>query len=276
LNGAQRAPSSIPGKGCAGEAGARTGALEIVALDAELADGSASSSAGDPLESPEVARAREQMVARQLVARGIRDTRVLAAMRRVPRHRFVPPRLEAEAYGDHPLPIGEGQTISQPYMVARMTELLGLAGWERVLEIGTGSGYQAAVLAELAAAVYSIESLPTLADHARRILGELGYRNLLVRTGDGTLGWPEEAPFDRVIVTAGAPSVPEPLVAQLSEGGRMVIPVGREECQVLQVLERQRGALQVSGDCECVFVKLIGRHAWGGRDTPPQPETPPE
>jgi protein-L-isoaspartate(D-aspartate) O-methyltransferase len=216
------------------------------------------------LDAPELIAARQEMVERQLVGRGIRDSRVLAAMRRVPRHRFAPESLRAEAYADYPLPIGEGQTISQPYIVARMTELLLLEGRERVLEIGTGSGYQTAVLAELATEVYTIEYLPALAARATRTLNALGYARVRVRTGDGTLGWPEAAPFDRIVVTAAGPGIPPPLVDQLVEGGRLVIPVGSATAQVLQVVDRRGGGVHVTTDCDCVFVKLLGRHAWGG------------
>ena len=174
----------------------------------------------------EFAIARERMVADQLRARGITDPRVLTAMGRVPRHRFVEEALAARAYGDYPLPIGEKQTISQPYMVALMTQALELVGGERVLEVGTGSGYQTAILAELAAKVYSVERIRSLADRARAILEELGYYNVLIRVGDGTLGWREEAPFDAVLVTAAAPEVPAPLVEHVKPGGRLVIPVG--------------------------------------------------
>jgi protein-L-isoaspartate(D-aspartate) O-methyltransferase len=212
-------------------------------------------------ERPDVAIARGQMV-EELVALGIRDPRVLAAMGRVPRHRFVPPALELEGYDDRPLPIGAGQTISQPFMVARMTELLRLTGTERVLEVGTGSGYQAAVLAELAAEVFTIEVLPALADEARRRLEALGYARVRVRTGDGSLGWPEAAPFDRIIVTAGAPTVPPALVAQLVEGGRLVIPVGGALGQVLQAIDKIGGATRVTDDVECVFVRLVGQAGW--------------
>jgi protein-L-isoaspartate(D-aspartate) O-methyltransferase len=169
---------------------------------------------------------RERMVAQQIEARDVRDPRVLAAMRKVPRHLFVPPSLAEEAYDDHPLPIGEGQTISQPYIVALMTELLGLKGGERVLEVGTGSGYQAAVLAEIAGEIYSIEILEPLARSAAATLAELGYGSVKVRAGDGYLGWPEAAPFDAIIVTAAPDHVPQPLVDQLRVGGHLVIPVG--------------------------------------------------
>lgn len=220
----------------------------------------------DVADTPALAGARQQMVERQLAGRGIRDLRVLEAMRRVPRHCFVPPSLRAEAYADHPLPIGEGQTISQPYIVARMTELLALAGPERVLEIGTGSGYQAAILAELAREVYTVEVLPALAARARRVLEALGDTTVRVRTGDGTLGWPEAAPFDRVLVAAGGPGVPPPLFDQLAEGGRLVIPTGSLSAQVLQVVDKRDGQMRVRPDCECVFVKLVGQHAWSAAD----------
>jgi protein-L-isoaspartate(D-aspartate) O-methyltransferase len=166
------------------------------------------------------------MVEEQLVARGVRNERVLAAMRKVPRDEFVPENLRAQAYEDHPLPIGEGQTISQPYIVAFMTEILDPQPGQRVLEVGTGSGYQAAVLAELAGEVYTIELLPALAESARARLERLGYRNVHVKAGDGYLGWPEKGPFDAVIVTCGAKDVPPPLFEQLKPGGKMVIPVG--------------------------------------------------
>jgi len=166
------------------------------------------------------------MVEQQLAARDITDERVLAAMRKVPRHRFVPPQEERYAYADTPLPIGEGQTISQPYIVALMTQLARPAPTDRALEIGTGSGYQAAVLAELVDHVYTIELEPTLAERARRVLTELGYENVTARAGDGYAGWPEHAPFDIIIVTAAPDHVPQPLIEQLKPGGRMVVPVG--------------------------------------------------
>lgn len=185
--------------------------------------GRAGASGGD--EERFVAQ-RAEMVARQIAGRDVRDPRVLAAMRKVPRHRFVPAAWVAEAYEDHPVPIGEGQTISQPYIVALMTELLSLRGGERVLEVGTGSGYQAAVLAELAGEVYSIEILEPLARRAAATLLELGYARVHVRTGDGYQGWPEAAPFDAIVVTAAPDHIPQPLLDQLTVGGRLVIPVG--------------------------------------------------
>jgi protein-L-isoaspartate(D-aspartate) O-methyltransferase len=208
------------------------------------------------------ARERERMVEEQVAARGITDPRVLAALRRVPRHAFVDPALQEKSYGDHPLPIGEGQTISQPFIVGKMTELLALTGREKVLEIGTGCGYQAAVLAELAARVCTIERLPKLAARARETLEQLGYTNVWVRTANGTLGWPDEAPFDRVLVAAGGPSVPPPLFEQLAEGGRLVMPVGDATSQVLQVVEKVNGQMRVTQNSGCVFVKLVGKYAW--------------
>lgn len=213
----------------------------------------------------DLAIARERMVADQLRARGITDPRVLTAMGRVPRHRFVEEALAGRAYGDYPLPIGEKQTISQPYMVALMTQALELGGGERVLEVGTGSGYQTAILAELAGKVYSVERIRALADRARAILEELGYYNVLIRVGDGTLGWREEAPFDAVLVTAAAPEVPAPLVEQLKPGGRLVIPVGGTTAQVLKSLVKDAdGTVRESELVGCVFVKLVGEQGWQG------------
>jgi protein-L-isoaspartate(D-aspartate) O-methyltransferase len=217
---------------------------------------------GPVIGAQRFARERERMVDEQVAARGITDPRVLAAMRRVPRHTFVDPALQEKAYGDHPLPIGEGQTISQPFIVGKMTELLALTGREKVLEIGTGCGYQAAVLAELAARVCTIERLPKLAARARETIELLGYTNVWVRTANGTLGWPDEAPFDRILVTAGGPSVPPPLFDQLAEGGRLVMPVGDATSQVLQVVEKVNGQMRVTQDSGCVFVKLVGKYAW--------------
>ena len=208
---------------------------------------------------------RKKMVDSQLRSRGVRDERILRAMEKIPRHLFVEEGLRDQAYSDHPLPIGERQTISQPYMVALMTEALSLGGTEKVLEVGTGSGYQAAVLAELADRVFSIERIAKMADRARRILGALRYSNVLIKVGDGTYGWKDEAPFDGIIVTAGAPKVPETLVAQLAVGGRQVIPVGDRFTQTLfRVVRRSEDP----GDVEkedlggCRFVDLIGDHGW--------------
>jgi protein-L-isoaspartate(D-aspartate) O-methyltransferase len=206
--------------------------------------------------------ARERMVQTQLVARGISDPKVLYAMGKVPRHLFVEEALQSQAYGDFPLPIGEQQTISQPYIVAFMTEALGLTGEEKVLEIGTGCGYQAAILAELAPEVYSIERLYTLASHARQILGSLRYFNVKIKVGDGTLGWPDEAPFDAIIVTAAAPGIPKPLLDQLAMGGRLVIPVGDRSSQTLDVVRKTPEGLQHDYRGGCRFVKLIGSYGW--------------
>jgi len=217
---------------------------------------------GNGAGPPRIVRERERMVEEQLVARGVTEPRVLAAMRRVPRHLFVEEALRGRAYGDHPLPIGDGQTISQPFMVGKMTELLRLGGTEKVLEIGTGCGYQAAVLAELCARVCTIERIPKLAQRARELLELMGYRNVWVRVANGTLGWPDEAPFDRILVTAGGPNVPPPLFDQLAEGGRMVMPVGDATTQVLQAIEKRDGAMRTTEHSGCVFVKLVGKYAW--------------
>jgi protein-L-isoaspartate(D-aspartate) O-methyltransferase len=206
---------------------------------------------------------RLQMVARQIEGRGIREPRVLAAMRMVPRHRFVSDSLRSEAYGDHPLSIGEGQTISQPYMVAAMTEALMLRGSEKVLEVGTGSGYQAAILADLAKEVISIERLATLAEQARARLAEVGITNIQVVVGDGTQGWPDRAPYDAILVTAGAPSAPAPLLDQLAPGGTLVVPVGDRHGQILEIHHRlPSGRVEVQRHTPCRFVDLIGEHGW--------------
>ena len=207
-------------------------------------------------------RDRTRMVDEQIARRGIADERVLAAMRRVPRHLFVDEALRDRAYGDHALPIGEEQTISQPYIVALMTSLLRLTGQEKVLEIGTGSGYQTAVLAEIARRVCSIERLPRLAQRARAVLDGLGYSNVWVRVGSGTLGWPDEAPFDRIVVTAGGPAVPPPLFEQLSAGGIMILPLGDLEAQVLTVVENVNGTMRLTPHGDCKFVRLVGKYAW--------------
>lgn len=209
-------------------------------------------------ESPEVARRR--MVDQQLRARDIVDPRVLSAMGKVPRHLFVEPALEPHAYDDRPLSIGAGQTISQPYIVALMTQLLQVQPTHRVLEVGTGSGYQAAVLAELAAEVYTIEIVPSLAESARGRLEALGYRNVRVKQGDGYEGWPEFAPFDGIVVTAGAPWIPPPLIEQLHEGGRMAIPVGEAKAtQDLILGEKRGGRLESRPVAPVLFVPLTGK-----------------
>jgi protein-L-isoaspartate(D-aspartate) O-methyltransferase len=205
---------------------------------------------------------RTHMVETQIRRRGVTDPRVLQAMGRVPRHLFVSTYLREQAYNDYPLPIGEDQTISQPYIVALMTEALELTGSEKVLELGTGSGYQAAILGELAREVFTIERLASLADQARRVLKSLGYENVHVLTGDGTLGWPPEAPFDAILVTAGAPQVPQPLVEQLALGGRLVIPVGDQYSQTLTRVRRTQDGLQHDYLGGCRFVRLIGKHGW--------------
>ena len=202
------------------------------------------------------------MVESQIIPRGIRDERVIEAMLTVPRERFVEEGLKEQAYGDYPLPIGEGQTISQPYIVALMTESLALEGHERVLEIGTGSGYQTSILALLAEKVYSIERITAIASRARKLFDEAHCSNVVIRIGDGTDGWPEEAPFEAIIVTAASPEVPDTLLKQLSEGGRMVIPVGSEFEQTLLKVTRRGGRFIKESMGGCRFVKLIGRHGW--------------
>jgi len=210
------------------------------------------------------ARLRELMVATQLVPRGIKDERVLQAMRKVPRHLFMPEHVRFSAYDDSAMEIGEGQTISQPYMVAIMTELLELTGTEKVLEIGTGSGYQAAVLAELAAEVYTVERIASLAERARETLAGLGYGNIHVVTGDGTTGLEGVSPFDRIIITAAAPSVPAPLVGQLREGGIIVAPVGERFSQRLVRGRKTGDHLEEEYSTLCAFVPLIGEYGWKG------------
>ena len=206
---------------------------------------------------------RKRMVETQLMARGIKDQRVLKAMLKVPRHLFVDEALWDRAYGDHALPIGEGQTISQPFMVAIMTELLELKGEEKVLEIGTGPGYQAAILAELCAKVCTVERIGALGMRARRILDFLGYSNVAVRTFDGTYGWRDEAPFDAIIVTAASPDIPQPLFEQLKEGGKMVIPVGDRSLQTLTVATKMPGGkMEVGRSIGCVFVPLLGAYGF--------------
>lgn len=217
--------------------------------------------AGAPSED-DLALRRQQMVERQLRKRGIRDERVLAAMLSVPRHQFVLAELAPEAYADRPLPIGQGQTISQPFMVAAMAEALRLSGGERVLEIGAGSGYQAAVLSLLAREVHAVEMREDLAVSCGERLARLGYGNVQVHVGDGTLGWPDEAPFEAILVTAAAPDIPPPLEAQLAEGGRLVLPVGSPDEQRLLRVEKHGNATSSRPLFHCRFVPLVGKYGW--------------
>ncbi|PIR24668.1 MAG: protein-L-isoaspartate O-methyltransferase [Deltaproteobacteria bacterium CG_4_10_14_0_2_um_filter_43_8] len=206
--------------------------------------------------------ARKKMVQEQLIVGGIKDKQVLSAMEKVPRHLFVSAGMEEQAYFDRSLHIGERQTISQPIMVAIMTELLELNNQKRILEIGTGSGYQTAVLAELAGEVYTIERIQSLSVGARKVLYKLKYKNIFFRVGDGTLGWKEKAPFDGIIVTAGAPVVPEQLREQLCDGGRLIIPVGGEETQELLCIQKNGNEYTERKISKCRFVKLIGEEGW--------------
>ncbi|MGQ9465018.1 MAG: protein-L-isoaspartate(D-aspartate) O-methyltransferase [bacterium] len=201
---------------------------------------------------------RKQMVEEQIIARGIKDKNVIDAMLKVARHKFVPKEYEKYAYTDGPLPIGEGQTISQPYIVALMTEMLELKGEEKVLEIGTGSGYQAAILSLIAKEVYTIEIIPALAKSAQQRLESLGYKNVYVKSGDGFLGWPESAPFDGIIITCAAPRVPEPLIEQLAEGGRLVMPEG-DEWQMLVLYKKVNGQLKKTEFIPVQFVPMKGK-----------------
>lgn len=205
---------------------------------------------------------RLRMVESQLVTRGIRDPAVLEAFREVPRHLFVPLEYRQRAYEDRPLPIGKGQTISQPYMVAVMVEHAALEADSRVLEIGTGSGYQTALLSEIADLVFSIERIDWLAHRARRLLQELGYEQVRIRTGDGTLGWPEKSPFDAILVSAGSPSIPQPLLDQLAMGGRLLIPLQDSQIQTLEVVTRTPSGFERQRKDPCSFVPLIGEHGW--------------
>lgn len=206
------------------------------------------------------------MVAQQIESRGVRDPRVLDALRRVPRHCFLPEGCRSNAYGDFPISIGEAQTISQPYMVALMTETLELEGDERVLEIGTGSGYQTAVLAELCSEVHTVERLKGLHETAQATLAKLGYEHVRCHWGDGTLGWPDQAPYDRILVTAGAPSVPAGLADQMDEDGILVIPVGDRGVQMLRKYVWTPRGLMSEDVCSCVFVPLRGAQGWPEQD----------
>jgi protein-L-isoaspartate(D-aspartate) O-methyltransferase len=214
------------------------------------------------LESEEFAPQLAKMIETQLRRRGVTDAAVLAAMEIVPRHEFVPEEFRARAYDDAPLPIGDGQTISQPYIVAAMTAALDLRTADRVLEIGTGCGYQAAVLSRLAKEVFTVERRPELALSASARLGGLGYANVHVHCGDGTLGLPEFAPFNAILVAAAAPAVPQPLLAQLAEGGRMILPVGDAEHQELRLIEKRGKSYRNTTLEGCRFVPLVGYYGW--------------
>jgi len=207
-------------------------------------------------------RQREEMVRNQIEKRGIKDPGVLAAFRKVPRHLFVSEALRDQAYGDYPLPIGEQQTISQPYIVAEMTQVLELHPDDRVLEIGTGSGYQAAILAQIVYRVYTIERIRSLHIQARNLFDQLHYHNIVTRYADGTKGWLNESPFNAIIVTAGAPAIPAELVNQLEYGGRLVVPVGNQHTQELIKLDRSKNDVRQTNLGGCRFVKLVGEHGW--------------
>ncbi|MEK7828583.1 MAG: protein-L-isoaspartate(D-aspartate) O-methyltransferase, partial [Deltaproteobacteria bacterium] len=218
-------------------------------------------------EKDDYLRSRQRMVETQIIPRGIKDKRVIEAMLTIPRHLFVPEEaLWSQAYSDYPLPIGERQTISQPYIVAFMTEAIELKGTEKVLEIGTGSGYQTAILSMLAEKVYSVERISSLAAGARKALDSLGCSNVVINIGDGTLGWSEEAPFDAILTTAAAPDIPKCYVEQLNIGGKLVIPVGDEYSQTLvKIMKTKKGITrQEMGGCR--FVKLVGRYGWKAED----------
>ena len=202
-----------------------------------------------------------RMIKTQLEPRGIGDRKILSAFERVPRHLFVPEPLRKEAYSDHPLPIGEGQTISQPYMVARMAQLLSLSGREKVLEIGTGSGYQTAILAELSSEVYSVEIIASLSRSAQAVLEKAGYKNIRLKIADGNEGWSDEAPFDRILATAASETVPAYLFEQLGEGGKMVIPLGPVYSQTLTVVKKEDGKMKTEQHERCVFVPFVKKKA---------------
>ncbi len=209
---------------------------------------------------------QEEMVTQQIMRRGVVTPKVIEAFRKVPRHLFVPEQFQSHSYNDHPLPLGEGQTISQPYIVALMTDLLDISGEDKVLEIGTGSGYQAAILAELGKEVYTTERHKLLAERAEKILKELNYQNVKVLVGDGTKGWKEFSPYQKIIVTASAPDVPQPLFIQLDEMGKLVIPVGGRWSQDLVLIEKRKGKMIRKSVCGCVFVPLIGEYGYGEID----------
>ena len=208
------------------------------------------------------ATSRARMVEEQLKSRGIDHEMTLKAMSEVPRHLFVEDAMRARAYGDYPLPISSGQTISQPYIVAQMTQLLHLKGHERVLEIGTGSGYQAAILSRICKRVYTIERINRLLAEARKVFDQLRYYNIVAKLDDGTTGWPDHAPFDAIITTAGGPEIPPPLVEQLADNGRLIIPVGNQDVQELQLLTKNDGKITIERLDKVRFVDLIGKHGW--------------
>ena len=214
------------------------------------------------MDNNNFAKAREKMIKTQLIPRGIKDQRVIEAMQKVPRHQFVPQELVHEAYNDYPLSIGHNQTISQPYIVAFMTEALDLKGDEKVLEIGTGSGYQTAILAELCKQVYTVERIKELLENAKKRLDKMGYNNIMFKAFDGTLGWDEYKPYDAIIVTAGAPNIPYPLVEQLKEGGRLVIPIGDRFMQNLIKVTKKGKTIEQKSLGGCRFVDLIGVYGW--------------
>jgi protein-L-isoaspartate(D-aspartate) O-methyltransferase len=215
-----------------------------------------------PPEYLDYARARRRMVEEQIIGRGIKDRRVISVMELVPRHIFVPETLHGQAYGDSALPIGEGQTISQPFMVAFMSEALELKGEDRILEIGTGSGYQTVILAQLAARIYSVERIRSLLERARKNFDQVQCRNIMTRLFDGSYGWKEEGPFDAILVTAGAPSLPPPLLEQLKIGGTLVIPIGDKQSQRLLRVRRNKRGFSEEDLRECNFVPLFGEHGW--------------
>jgi protein-L-isoaspartate(D-aspartate) O-methyltransferase len=223
---------------------------------------------GSMVESDELTQARERMIDDQIRGRGIKDARVLEAMAKIPRHVFVPAENTHLAYADAPLPIGHRQTISQPFIVALMTELLKLQGDEIVLEVGTGSGYQAAILSRLAKHVYSLERIPELAENASMILDALQIENVEVLVTDGSQGLPEHAPFGGIMVTAAAPKVPEPLKEQLADGGRLVLPVGEQAGQILECWERQGDDFRRDRVAPVAFVPLVGEHGWDSDERP--------
>lgn len=206
--------------------------------------------------------ARERMVQEQIIARGVDEPRTLNALLEVPRHLFVDDAMRARAYGDYPLPIASGQTISQPYIVAYMTQALQLTDTDRVLEVGTGSGYQAAVLSRICQQVYTVERINTLLSSARKIFDSLKYFNIIAKLDDGTLGWPEYGPYDAIIVTAGGPEIPEPLIEQLADPGRLIIPVGDQNVQELKLLTKYEGEVEIANLASVRFVDLIGQHGW--------------